>query len=233
MTKHAYLIMAHSDAPLLQTLLRMLDDERNSIFLHVDKKSKLLEEFTPKTEKADLHVLTNRVDTRWGDVSQVETEYVLMEEAIKYRPFAYYHLLSGADLPIKTQDEIHAFFDAHQGKEFVRFQNERPNAPEKEINQKMFCWHPMSRYYRVGNPMLKICRQIVEKTCSFFPLRKYELPLYKGPNWFSITQACVDAVIEHKGWILKNFRNTFCCDELVVQTIVYATPPPIEKCLQR
>ena len=36
--KHAFLIMAHGSLPLLRVLLSMLDDERNDIFLHIDRK---------------------------------------------------------------------------------------------------------------------------------------------------------------------------------------------------
>ena len=41
--KHAFLIMAHGSLPLLRVLLSMLDDERNDIFLHIDRKSDMLE----------------------------------------------------------------------------------------------------------------------------------------------------------------------------------------------
>ena len=34
--KHAYLIIAHNEPNILKTLLLMLDDERNDVYLHVD-----------------------------------------------------------------------------------------------------------------------------------------------------------------------------------------------------
>ena len=37
--RHAYLIMAHNQWELLAQLLATLDDERNDIYLHVDKKA--------------------------------------------------------------------------------------------------------------------------------------------------------------------------------------------------
>ena len=40
MKKHAYLILAHNNFYCLERLLKLLDDERNDIFLHVDKKVK-------------------------------------------------------------------------------------------------------------------------------------------------------------------------------------------------
>ena len=37
--KHAFLVMAHKDDETLRGLLRMLDDERNDIFIHMDAKN--------------------------------------------------------------------------------------------------------------------------------------------------------------------------------------------------
>ena len=45
--KHAFLIMAHGSLPLLRVLLSMLDDERNDIFLHIDRKSNMLDGAEP------------------------------------------------------------------------------------------------------------------------------------------------------------------------------------------
>lgn len=37
--KHAFLIIAHNEYPILEVLLSMLDDERNDIYLHIDKRA--------------------------------------------------------------------------------------------------------------------------------------------------------------------------------------------------
>lgn len=41
--KHAYLIIAHNEFDLLQKLISVLDDERNDIFIHIDKKVHFIE----------------------------------------------------------------------------------------------------------------------------------------------------------------------------------------------
>ena len=41
MNKHAYMIMAHHRPDLLQLLINSLDDERNDIIVHIDKKSNM------------------------------------------------------------------------------------------------------------------------------------------------------------------------------------------------
>ncbi len=40
--KHAYLILAHGSYALLQRLVSAIDDERNDIFIHIDRKQKEL-----------------------------------------------------------------------------------------------------------------------------------------------------------------------------------------------
>lgn len=37
--KHAFLIIAHNEYPILEVLLSMLDDERNDIYLHIYRQT--------------------------------------------------------------------------------------------------------------------------------------------------------------------------------------------------
>ena len=117
--KHAYLILAHGSFDLLRLLISRLDDERNDIFVHLDKKVKVLPEL--HAEHAGLYFTEERVDVCWGDWTVVEAEYVLFAAAVARGPYQYYHLLSGVDLPVKSQDYIHDFCDTHQGTEFIGY----------------------------------------------------------------------------------------------------------------
>ena len=119
MKKHAYLIMAHTQPELLKCLLRLLDDERNDIYLHIDKKAEEypLEEVASVLERSKC-IFTERTDVKWGSYSQINCEMVLLKEAVK-QEHSYYHLLSGMDLPIKRQNEIQEFFKKYDGLEFV------------------------------------------------------------------------------------------------------------------
>jgi hypothetical protein len=38
--KHAYLIIAHNEFKILSYLVKALDDERNDIYVHIDKRLK-------------------------------------------------------------------------------------------------------------------------------------------------------------------------------------------------
>ena len=54
--KHAYLILAHHAFGLLQLLVETLDDPRNDIYVHVDRKVKEMPSL--KTSQADLVIDT-------------------------------------------------------------------------------------------------------------------------------------------------------------------------------
>lgn len=134
MTKHAYLIMAHNNFDFLNRELRLLDDERNDIYIHIDKKAGIV------NKPSILHGITRsrvsfipRKKINWAGYSGIQCELDLLREAVKHEEYAYYHLLSGADLPLKSKQDIFDFFDAHQGQEFVSF--DRPVPRESDISR--------------------------------------------------------------------------------------------------
>lgn len=51
--KHAYLIIAHDNWKILEKLLILLDDKRNDIYLHIDRKSNLIN-FSNNVHNANL-----------------------------------------------------------------------------------------------------------------------------------------------------------------------------------
>mgnify|MGYP000532575851 CR=1 FL=1 len=58
--KHAFLIIAHNEYPVLEVLLSMLDDERNDIYLHIDKRATELFQQIKKSQNAESRLLFNR-----------------------------------------------------------------------------------------------------------------------------------------------------------------------------
>ena len=49
----------------------------------------------------------------------VNAELLLLKKAVSVGSYQHYHLLSGADLPIKTQEQIVSFFEANKDKENI------------------------------------------------------------------------------------------------------------------
>ena len=65
--KHAYLIIAHDEPYILEKVLKLIDDERNDIYLHIDKKWKDFNFKYFKSVVRESHLFfTKRLDVRWG-----------------------------------------------------------------------------------------------------------------------------------------------------------------------
>lgn len=153
--RHAYLILAHGDFELLQLLVSALDHERNDIYIHVDSKVELLPQLT--VARSGLYLLEERVDVRWGSVRMLEAEFALWRAAVARGPYGYYHLLSGADLPLRSPDEIDAFFEVHKGQEFIGYSQYDYS---KEVERKILRYHLYSDHFK-GRGILFKTRRVV------------------------------------------------------------------------
>lgn len=215
--KHAYLIIAHNEPEILQLLLSSLDDVRNDIYIHIDKKASF-DGTMLRTVKSGLHVLPVRMDARWGDFSLVEIELLLFQEAYSHGSYAYYHLLSGVDLPVKSQDYIHRYCDEHQGKEFIGIAQ---HVSQRELDWRSQHWFVYSRDFQSGNLFKKIVRGVLARMQSLIGYRRTSLQVKKGSQWCSITHDFVQYLLQNKLLIRKIFNHTYCPDELFIQTLCW------------
>ena len=218
--KHAYLILAHHEFGLLQTLIDCLDDVRNDIYVHIDKKVKILPEL--HTERANLTILNQRVDIRWADYSMVEAEYALFKAAQKNGPYAYYHLLSGVDLPLKSQDYIHHFFEENQGKEFIGY---TLTEMTPEISRRMQRWHLFPRHFSRKRNVYSAFRSLCLRCQELLGIMRNRQTVFtKGSQWVSITEQLAQYFLSQEAWAQKTFTHTFVPDESVMQTLCWNSP---------
>ncbi|MEG1616422.1 MAG: beta-1,6-N-acetylglucosaminyltransferase [Bacteroidales bacterium] len=224
--KHAFLIIAHNEYPVLEVLLTMLDDERNDIYLHIDKRSPALyaQISALKLKHASLYLIENPLKAYWGDISLVKIEYLLFENAYRNGPYAYYHLMSGVDLPLKSQDYIHTFFGTHQGEEFVGFWNGKSH--DRDLKRKVGRYYLFTERMKdkgtTSHKVRAFCRNVVltlQKVCFYQRSREFEFK--KGSQWVSITHDLCGLIIQYKEVILRRFRYTLCPDEIFIQTLVW------------
>lgn len=218
--KHAYLIIAHHHFDQLQTLISLLDDPRNDIYIHVDKKAK---DFSPdmlRTRYAGL-ILLDRIGVSWGGHSMMTCEMNLLKAAAP-KHYRYYHLLSGDDLPLKTQDEVHDFFQRNAGKNYIRFE-----PISEKIEYRIRYFHLLQDY--IGRTTKKNLLRLIEifflKLQRMFGIhRVYRMPIYKGSQWFSISDRMVHWLLTRETLIKKQFRFTNCADEMFLHSIAMTSP---------
>jgi hypothetical protein len=205
--------------------LELLDDSRNDIFIHVDKKCKDFPfEAAKKVLKHSNCIFTERLRVTWGGYSLIAAELMLLETACLHGTYDYYHLLSGQDLPLKSQDKIHAFFERQQGHEFIRYYSRK----FKEENRVRY-FYPCQDICGRGNSLftypLKCVDKIVvqvQKVIRFS--RNKNVKFQKGSQWFSITDSFARYVVERKSWIQRTFRYAYCVDEVFLQTLMINSP---------
>ena len=218
--RHAYLIMAYNNWRQLGMLLELLDDPRNDIFVHVDKRAgEFPEEELCLAVKSSKIVFIPRKNVYWADYSQTDVELDLLEAASRNEAYHYYHLLSGMCLPIKTQDEIHAFFDA-QDKEFIGMIRDGGEYTKRHANYyHLFMNNPV---YRTCKPLKAVSRLLAyaQKAFGLDRLRKENLKISTGWTWFSITDTHCRYVLEKREFISRIFQKTLGSDEMFMGTVV-------------
>lgn len=224
---HAYMIIAHNQFELLEKLILALDDERNDIFVHIDAKVKDFDfaRFESISQHSRVIFTDERVNVTWGDFSQVKTEMVLLKTAVAHenaeKPYTYYHLISGVDLPIQSNDAIHRFCELNEGKEFIHFTDNEVS--QLSVNRLQY-YH---FFRRRRNTLTKYLAQAVlrmEKLLHVNRLKKEGIAVQKGCNWFSITGAFAHYIVDNLAQYERIFKYSYCGDETFVQTMLVNSP---------
>lgn len=224
MKKHAYLLMVHNHEKQVEVLLSLLDNRNNDIYVHIDKKSKdITEDQLRKCINKSNIYFVNSMDVQWAGYSMIECELSLMENALK-KEYSYLHLLSGADLPVKSQKQIHDFFEKNAGKEFIQFNSEKVS--EEYKNRKRYYYFFQEKCGRNQNIWFYLDKVSIklQKLLKIDRLKKTDFEVQKGTNWFSITSDFAQYVCEQKEFIKKYFSFSRSGEEMFLQTICVNSP---------
>lgn len=130
-------------------------------------------------------------------------------------------------MPLKSQKEIHNFFDKYAGEEFIQFDNSDFNIRDLiEKTEYPYYWGRHLRhngfYSRtVGRAMFHFSRMFVK---SLNLKSHYDFSIHKGSNWFSITGEFAKWLLDNRKRIRKTFKHVWCSDEMMVQTFVLISP---------
>ena len=221
---HAWLIIAHNEFGILQRLVSLLDDAACDIYIHFDKKLKSTSVVC--VDKARLFVLSDRVDVRWGSISQIRCELTLFEAAAKNGPYDYYHIISGTTLPLKPLNELDSFFLACGGKSVLTGLCQ--DTPYQET-LKVRRFNLFLRNYTSPRRLLRTLSQFgwkiaiaVQRLLHIEANR--DKVFYKASNWLSLSEEAVQHILRHKSAILKTYRWSFCGDEYFVPSELMASP---------
>lgn len=226
--RHAFLIIAHNNWWQLKQLIQLLDAQNHDIYIHIDKKSKNFqkEDFSNISRKSQVYFF-QEYEVYWGGFSQVQVELFLFEKAQKNQ-YDYYHLISGADLPLKNNQKIDEFFAQHKGIEFIQY-DEQKLKNDPEISRRTKYYHFLQNYRRRypqkwRNDIFTFFERILLVMQIVFRINRekdLDWKIKYGSQWVSITNDLVEEIISQKEKIKKVFSYTNCADELFIQTIAF------------
>lgn len=210
MLKIVFLIIAHHMPLHLGRLIDALSHEKHCFYVHIDLKTEM-EQFI-HLQAPNVVFVDRRIKVEWGDFSPVSASLSLIEAA-SYGDFDRFVLLSGADYPIASPNEIYDFFSINREQEFFNIAEMPSPETDKNLDRlETFVPHGL-------------LQQIRRK---LFPRRDWrqrlcELQPYAGSQWWAITPRAVANIqrfLVDRSDVVDFFRNTKIPDEMFFHTII-------------
>lgn len=215
-SKHAFLILAHTQPELLKRLLMRLNHNRVDIFLHLDRKL-LINEYDLKTsiKHANLY-FTPRLNVTWGGYSIIRAELLLLEKATNTGIYSFYHLLSGQDYLLQSIDKVLNYYDKTPDINYISFKQDEVLS----YIDRLRLLYPLQELIGRSHGILYFSQQFLKLVQKAFKLyRTIPDTIGFGSQFFDITD-------NFARWIVKNqdnwnsiYKNTVCADEMFVQSL--------------
>ncbi len=221
--KVAYLIIAHNELNILNKLIELLDWPGNDIYILLDAKSDLEpKDIYSATKFSKVTINTPGISIAWGGSSMIEAELYLMKKAVA-ESYDYYCLLSGVDLPIKTQKHIHKMLEANNGTEYVGVHKGWLLRDRQDYRYKVYHFSRDSIGKKPGRQLFLrgFERILVEIQKPFVNRqRSTDMVFEGGTQWWCITSSFCQYILSKETWIRDTFKYTLCGDEIFVQTLL-------------
>ena len=162
---------------------------------------------------------------RWAGYTQVECEYRLLELALSLgEHYQYFHLLTGASFPIKSNQYIFNFFNQHYGMQFIGFDNNHDCSSRAKYR---FLFNELGKPNSQYDYRLLSIRDLyiqLQKKLGINRFKKFNMQFKKGLAYWSITESCAKYVLEKEGMVKRMLRYSVSGDEVFMQTLVYNSP---------
>ncbi len=220
--KIAVLIIAHKNVWQLEKLVERLSKDFD-VYIHADLKWNLDITLFSKYNNV---FFVKRFHVNWGSYTQIRATLELFKTAHQGN-YKYYMLISGQDLPVKSNVFIKKFLEQSGYASFVNSEA----LPKKEWAGQNGGFDRLNYYFGndYGQNILGALRRrslyyIQDLQKKFRHKRKlYPIPYYGGWNWVNLNREAMDYILaflqNHPGF-LKTFKYTYCADEIWLQTIL-------------
>lgn len=222
--KQAILITAFKNFNQLAEIAEFFDEDF-SVYVHIDKKSKISsEELTKLNAIPNIALISQKFKVNWGGRNHLRCILFLISEALKDKDIQYFHLITGQDFPIKSKETFKEFFQKNKEKDFL-----------EHFTMPAACWNHggMDRieHYNLYDALdakkslsaiLKLLK--IQKRFGLKRSLSKKLPqLYGGSTYWSLSRPTINYINEYNQQqpaLLSRLKHTFCAEEIYMQTVV-------------
>jgi len=214
--KIAIMMLVHKNEHQTQRLINHLSQDFD-VFVHIEKRSKL-----NIVERENVFIY-KKYRTYWGSFNIILATQHLMKKSFK-KGYDRYILISGQDLPIKSNEEIKTFFQNNNNEYLDIGKIPRNGWP----NMGRLTTYNPDKIYRgvkvnmIQNFLFKVLRKTA-RIISVLKPRKLNYDFHGGSQWTNYTHGCVEKILAYsrsnKKYISR-YKWTNCADEIFYQTII-------------
>lgn len=222
----AILMMIHKYTWQQEKLITHLAQDFD-IYVHIDKRTDIK---PSQVEACGKNVrAVKKYKVYWGHHSQFFTTLFILNEAYKAE-YKRYVLISGEDIPLKSNAEISAFFHNNDN-EYFNYDKLPYEYWTGGGFYKIDYFYTRSLYRESTSRVEQIIHFIIDAPFKCIRgvmkilhiTRRMAIDYYGGSSWWNLTHHCVDQIYQylaHNPKYLKKFKHTFCADEIFFQTII-------------
>ncbi|GMO20197.1 MAG: beta-1,6-N-acetylglucosaminyltransferase [Treponemataceae bacterium] len=220
------MLLVHKNEAQVNRLIKHLSKDFD-VYVHIDKNSSI------KILNAEKVFVYKKYKTYWGSFNQIMATLYLLKKAYS-KGYDRYLLISGQDLPIRSNAEIKDFFKNNE-KEYVDIAK-IPRSDGWPCMTRLTKYHPSKPIWQIKKyDILSRClrkmfhtkisiRGLIFEKITKNKYRPLDYDFYGGANWTNFTHNCVKKIFEYfqkdKKYI-QRFRWTICADEIFYQTIIH------------
>lgn len=211
----AIIMSVHKNSEQANRLVNHLSKDFD-VYVHIDKRCSV------KIENAENIFVYQEYKTYWGSFNFTMATLFLLKKAY-LKGYSRYLLISGQDLPIKTNKEIIAFFDGNNT-EYIEYYNYGVHI--NKLLDRVTKYYPNFRWYGNKNLLLKILfkfERIIFEIVSMIKPRPIDYEFHKGTNWVNFTHKCVSEIFEYlekNPKYIKRFKWSYVSDEIFFHTLL-------------
>ena len=220
--KQAILILCGHEKDRLPFLIDQFD-YRFNIYIHIDQKVDVSQTFIDcLTKRETVKFVSQLYTTNWGGMNIVNAMLHLCKESLFDDSCSHFHLISGADFPVASNDDICSRFKSEKDNHIVFFKLPSLVWKGGGLN-RLQLFHPFDDIdIRTSEGQEKYLKFINYQNLSGIRRQILNIPYYGGSMWWSLSRKYIEYLITNQNAynLYASMQYTYAPDEMFVQTLL-------------